>query len=156
MSDDKKDDSGSGSSAPPADAKQGTAGLGDPVRDGKFEFVVNNVECDVATVGEDPVSKTAQGQFCLVNLSVKNIGDEPQTMSDANQSAVGSNGAAYNADTEAGLLANDTNSQVWLTDINPGNQVTGMLVFDVPKDVDLTTLTLHDSAFSGGVEVNVK
>src|SRR5262245_21771627 len=50
---------------------------GQPVRDGKFEFTVQSVKCGVSQVGEDPLTKTAQGQFCLVTISVKNIGDKP-------------------------------------------------------------------------------
>jgi hypothetical protein len=33
--------------------------------------------------------------------------------------------------------------------------VTGVLVFDIPKDGRITSLELHDSPFSGGVTVDV-
>lgn len=117
---------------------------------------MKSVKCGVGSVGDDILGKSAQGQFCLVNLSVKNIGDEPQTMFDDNQKAIGSNGAQYSTDSEAGLYANGNNNQVWIAEINPGNQVTGTLVYDIPKNVELAKLELHDSAFSGGVEVNLK
>ncbi len=41
----------------------------------------------------------------------------------------------------------------FLNEINPGNQVNGIIVFDVPKDVQPTRIELHDSLFSGGVTV---
>ncbi len=107
------------------------------------------------SVGSSGLSKTAQGQYCLVTVSVKNIGDKPQTMFDDNQKGLGSNGAEYSTDSGAGLYAN-TDNPVWIGEINPGNQIKGVLVFDVPKDVQLTGLELHDSAFSGGVEVSLK
>lgn len=116
---------------------------------------MKNVKCGVGSVGQG-LTKTAQGQFCLVTVTVKNIGDKPQTMFDSNQKGFGSNGAEYGTDSAAGLYANSDNAQVWIAEINPGNQVTGMLVFDLPKDVDLVRLRMHDSAFSGGVEINVK
>ncbi len=37
--------------------------------------------------------------------------------------------------------------------INPGNSLTGTVVFDVPVDAVPASLELHDSAFSGGVTV---
>jgi hypothetical protein len=41
----------------------------------------------------------------------------------------------------------------FLEDINPGNEVKGKLIFDVPKPTKLTAIELHDSMFSGGVKV---
>ncbi len=130
-------------------------GIGDPARDGKFEFAVQKAECGAAEVGSGGLSETAQGQFCLVTISVKNIGDEARTMSDSNQEGIGSNGAKYSTNSVAGLYANADNA-LWLEEINPGNQVSGVLVYDVPKDVRLVALELHDSAFSGGVKVSLE
>lgn len=131
-----------------------TSGIGRPVRDGKFEFVVKSVKCGVDSVGDDFLNQKAQGQFCLVTLTVQNIGDEPQTFNDFDQLGHDSKGREYKPDSEAGIYANeDTN--VWLNEINPGNKITGVLVFDIPDGTKLTTLELHDSAFSGGVEVSL-
>lgn len=145
-----------GGNLPAGVAAQPEPGIGEPVRDGKFEFTVQEVQCGVQSVGSSGLAKTAQGRYCLVTLQVKNIGDKPQTMFDSNQKGFGSNNAQYSTDSEAGLYANSDNSQVWITEINPGNQVTGVLVFDMPQDVELVRLELHDSAFSGGVNVTVK
>ncbi len=132
----------------------GNPKIGQPVRDGKFEFVVKSMKCGVRSIGDEFVGKKAQGQFCLATLTVQNIGDEPQTFSDSDQRAHDSKGRKYTPDSEAGLYANE-NSDVWLNEINPGNKITGILVFDIPDGTKLTTLELHDSAFSGGVEVSL-
>jgi hypothetical protein len=129
------------------------AKIGQPARDGKFEFVVKQVKCGVSKVGGD-LGETAQGQFCLVTVNVKNIGKEAQMFSDGNQKAFAANGTEYSADTAAAIYANK-NAETFLNEINPGNQVTGVLVFDIPKNVKLTKLELHDSAFSGGVAVQL-
>jgi hypothetical protein len=128
--------------------------VGTPVRDGKFEFVVKNVECGKPAVGDSSLGETAQGQFCLVGVSVKNIGTEPQILSDSDQKAFGSDGAEYNTDSAAGIYANGNNN-VWLNEINPGNQIEGVLVYDIPTSARIARLELHDSAFSGGAKVNV-
>ncbi len=44
---------------------------------------------------------------------------------------------------------------MFLNEINPGNTVKGMLVFDMPKDAKPTSIELHDSPFSGGVTLRL-
>jgi hypothetical protein len=136
--------------------KDAAAGkVGAPIRDGKFEFTVQTIKCGVSKVGDDMLNKTAQGQFCLVTLKVANIGKEAQTFDGSNQKAYGADGAQFSADDTAGIYAND-NDDAFLNDINPGNSVTGTVVFDIPKTAKLAKLELHDSAFSGGVTVAVQ
>lgn len=139
--------SGSGTSTAPA-----AAGLNTAVRDGKFEFTVTGVKCGVAKVGKDPMSKKAQGEYCQVSVKVKNIGNEAQMFSGDSQKAFNAAGQTYTDDSAAELYANP---ETWTANINPGNQVSGVVIFDVPKGTKLTKVELHDSAFSGGVTVNL-
>lgn len=145
---------GSGGSGSGSEGNQAAAGIGDPVRDGQFEFVVDEVTCGVSEVGDDLLGAQAQGQFCLVTVSVRNIGDEPRTFSDSNQKAFDADGNELGADSTAGLYAND-HADALFTDINPGNDITAVIVFDIPRDGELARLRLHDSPFSGGVEVSL-
>jgi hypothetical protein len=125
--------------------------LSQPARDGKFEFLVTEISCGDTEVGKDFLAKKAQGVFCLVTLTVKNIGDKPQTMySDAQHAYAGK--LRFDADSSAGLALGGP-GDVWMNEINPGNKVSGTIVFDVPKGTELTHLELHDSMFSGGVKV---
>jgi hypothetical protein len=129
-------------------------GLNTPVKDGKFQFTITAVECGKTSVGSGYVEKKAQGQYCIVSLTVKNTGKEPQTFFDANQKGLAANGAKYSTDSAAGIaIANG--QPTWINEINPGNQIQGSIVFDVPAGVKLTKLELHDSAFSGGVIVTI-
>jgi len=142
-----------------APAKKTTApkagpGLGDPVRDGKFEFVVSKVDCSKTKVGSQYLNKKAQGKFCQVTVKVKNIGKEAQLFHGSSQKALDAKGTEFSNDGAAELYANDDNA-TFLNEINPGNSAKGRLNFDVPKSVKLTTLELHDSPFSGGVEVSL-
>ncbi|MEV4467375.1 DUF4352 domain-containing protein [Micromonospora echinofusca] len=129
-----------------------TAKIGQPARDGKFEFTVKSSKCGVAKVGTSMLGEKAQGQFCLVTINVRNIGKESQMFDGSSQKAYAADGTEYSADTGAAIYANQ-NAETFLNDINPGNQVTGVVVFDIPKKVKLTKLELHDSPFSGGVTV---
>ena len=72
----------------------------------------------------------------------------------SSQKAFDAQGAEYSNDGVAEMYANKGNA-TFLETINPGNQVKGRLVFDVPKNTTLTEVMLHDSPFSGGVRVNL-
>jgi hypothetical protein len=130
-------------------------GVGKAAKDGNFQFTVKKVQCGQSKIGTNPyLTKKAQGQFCTVTLTVKNIKTEPKMLSDSDQKAfVGA--ASYDADSEAGMYVNGNENSVLLNNINPGNAVTGKIVFDIPKGAKLTKLELHDSAFSGGVTVTL-
>lgn len=140
---------GSAASGKPAAKK---AGIGTPVRDGKFQFTVIKVKPGVTKVGDEYLNATAQGQFVLVTVKVENIGDEAQLFDGSSQKLFDSKGRKFDADSSAAIYLGDQ-SKSFLNDINPGNAVTGVVVFDVPKGVQLAKLELHDSPFSGGADV---
>jgi len=129
--------------------------LGTLVRDGKFQFIVNSIDCSTTYLGTKPYGKPAQGQFCLVNLSVKNIGKSAQNLLGLAQKTYDAKGTEYSNDSGAEFFANQQ-ATTFLTAINPGNSVRGLLVFDVPKGTKLTQIELHDSLFSGGVRVALR
>ena len=132
-----------------------TPKIGQPARDGKFEFVVKSIECGRPNVGSDFLTETAQGQYCLLNVTVKNIGNEPQSLFSSNQYLFNAQGQKYSAD-DAATYAASPQGNTWYEEINPGNSVEGAIVFDIPKDQTPTTAELHDSAFSGGVKVSLR
>jgi hypothetical protein len=129
-----------------------TVDLYEAGRDGDLEFTVSRVECGVDRLGDEFVSQPAIGQFCLVEMTIRNVGDRPATFSDSLQRAYGADGVRFGADTGAGILAN-AQQQVFLNEINPGNQVTGVVVYDIPPDARIAELELHASEHSPGVRV---
>jgi len=133
---------------PPAEDRIGTA-----VRDGKFEFTVTKVQPGVAKVGDSFLEQKAQGQFVLVHVTVTNIGDEAQYFSDSEQKVKDVQGRQFSADTSAAIHIKG--NDVFLNEINPGNTVKGVLVYDMPKGAKPASIELHDSPFSGGVTVRL-
>lgn len=132
------------------------AKIGEPVRDGKFEFVVKSIQCGVTEVSfESYSSKQPQGQYCLLSLSVRNIGSEQQYFSPSNQKLIDSDKLQYSYDAVATLYKNN-NQDAWGAQINPGNGVQGIIVFDIPKDKSVTSAELHDSSLSSGVKVSLQ
>jgi hypothetical protein len=137
---------------PPANSDD-TPGLNESARDGKFEFRVSGVDCGATEVGPEALSTKAQGMFCLVAVSVKNIGDRAQMFDGSSQKALDAQGTQFSHDGAAAFYANEGNN-TFLEQINPGN-TKGRLIFDVPEGTKLTAMELHDSPFSGGVKVSL-
>ena len=150
----KTDTSGSGGSNKSA-SKAVVAKVGEAARDGKFEFVVKSVTCGKPNVGTSFTTKTAQGQYCLLDVSVKNIGSEAQSLFSGNQYLYNAAGQKYSADDTATYYAAPSGS-TWYDDINLGNSVEGVIVFDIPKDQAPASAELHDSSLSNGVKVNLQ
>jgi hypothetical protein len=136
----------------PAPETPATPGVGAAVRDGKFEFVVSRVDCSHTTLGQEHFKRTAKGKFCVVSLSVRNIGDGAQFFLSYAQKGLDAAGAEYGVDEIADLYVNK-DTKTFVDRVTPGERVAGKIVFDIPKAVTLTTLELHDSLLSGGVKV---
>jgi len=135
------------------DKRKTVPGIGDKARDGKFTFLVTKIG-KKSRIGDEYLGKKAQGQFILVQMSITNHGDEPQSMFGDNQYLYSADGKKYSADTEAAIYLGDQGSTLW-EEINPGNTLKGTVVFDVPTGLKADHLELHDSMFSGGVNVRL-
>jgi hypothetical protein len=132
--------------------KNAAAGqMGQPSTDGKFQFTVTAMKCGVATVGGE-FGQKAQGQFCLIDTQIKNVGTTAEIFNDSSQKAYDAAGIEYSVDSGAAIFANKDYS-TFLEQINPGNSVKGKLVFDVPKGTKLASVVLHESLFTEGVKV---
>ncbi len=73
----------------------------------------------------------------------------------ANQKLFNAASQEYSADDTATMYNSTDTASTWYNDINPGNSVSGVIVFDLPKDQTPVSAELHDSAFSNGVKVNL-
>jgi uncharacterized protein DUF4352 len=133
-------------------AKPKRAGLNQPVKDGKFTFTVTRVTTRAGRIGDQYLGTDPQGKWVFVHVTVANHSDKPQTFfGDAQKLFAGSK--EFSADTEAAAYLDSSKSLY--EEINPGNKVKGVVIFDVPKQVKPTALRLHDSVFSGGVRVTL-
>jgi hypothetical protein len=132
-----------------------TPGLNTPVRDGKFEFVVTDVQSGVQTVGTNPyLRKTAQGAYTIVSITVRNTSKAPHGFSPGDQYVFDTQNRRFGNDAVAAInLQPDTSLYA---DINPGNSVSAQVVFDLPADALPDHIVLHDSMFSGGATVSLR
>ena len=128
---------------------QPTAGIGSPVRDGKFEFVVTSIDRSKAAgdPGNEFLQETARGEFINVHLTVSNIGDRPQTFFSSNQKLI-IDGKQFSASDALVLSV--------VEEINPEFSIDTTASFDVAPGSMPETIVLHDSALSGDVKVDLK
>ncbi|WP_346619215.1 DUF4352 domain-containing protein [Blastococcus montanus] len=129
-------------------------GIGEPAADGKFNFVVNGVDCSTTQIGNQYLNTTAQGQFCIVDVTITNIGDKAQSFFGDNAKLFNAQGQEFSADSGAGMYLEDSSSLY--EEINPGNTLNSKVIFDVPAGTTPTAIELHDSSFSGGVTVDLQ
>jgi hypothetical protein len=135
---------------------QATPGLNQAANDGKFQFTVTSFSCGQSQLSNDNEfeTATAQGQFCVLKLDIKNIGSEAQQFDNSAQYIYTSDGKRLSYATDGTTAANSSGSQCsLLPTINPGNSLSCNVAFDVPQGVTPTYAVLHDSSFSGGVKV---
>lgn len=132
------------------------AGIGQSVRDGKFEFVVNGVERDIVTVGNEFTAEQAQGEFVIVNVTVTNIGDAEASFSADSQKLISADGKEFSSNASAmisdSVASGNTGAGIY-DGINPGISMDYRIIFDVPAGTEISSIKLHDSMFSGGVGV---
>ncbi len=125
------------------------AGIGDIVRDGRFQFVVTGVEQPGKIIEDGLLSYEAIGTWFAVRLHVVNVGNEAQTFFASDQKLMyGSRTYGAEGYTWTGYGS---------VELNPGLEIDTGILFDVPesfpKDGLGTMLQFHDSVFSGGIEV---
>ncbi|MGW4350752.1 DUF4352 domain-containing protein [Nocardia sp. NPDC004582] len=139
----------------PTTEKPPAPGLNTPVRDGKFEFTVTEIQTGIKTVGDNPyLRKTAQGSYTIISLTVRNIGKVPYGFSPSNQDVYDAQKRKFSNDAAAAInLQSDTSLYA---EINPGNSITAQVVYDLPTDSILDHIVLHDSMFSGGATVSLR
>ena len=129
------------------------------VRDEGFNFVVNSFKCgekEIST-GDVVVSRaTAQGQFCRLNITVKNTGDTTNRIRAYGQYLFNAKEQRFEYDAHATSVAagNYIGAEI-NEDINPGNSVTADIVFDIPLSDTPSLAELHGSTESKGVRVSL-
>ncbi|PXX66359.1 serine/threonine-protein kinase [Nocardia tenerifensis] len=139
--------------APPPEQPdtRGVAAAGIPVRDGKFEFVVADVDTGVHRVG----LQSAAGSFVIVTLDVRNISGESKWFLPFGQRLFDAQGTPFDHNTTATMWQSAQHGYNYSFELPPGQSATTQLVFDLPADTSPNHLELHDFLLSNGVAVHL-
>lgn len=119
------------------------AGVGQEARDGDLSFTVTSIDCGPTEIAGN-TTRIAQGKFCLLALTLRNVGRGPIRFAGPAQMLQDGQSRRFGPDTAATAAhpANAGRDFLALT-VNPGNEVSGVLVFDVATDVMPTVATLR-------------
>ena len=106
--------------------------MGETVKVGDVEYVVNS-KSTTQKVGDELLGKTAKGTYLIVNVTVKNASKKAMRVT-SDYFKLLNGDTEYSDDDTAGLYSNK-DGDFFLSEVNPGNSITGNIVFDVNDDV---------------------
>ncbi|WP_075980352.1 DUF4352 domain-containing protein [Bacillus massilinigeriensis] len=134
-------------------------GIGDQVKVGDMQYKVNSK--DTATqVGPSALPEKANGRFIIINVDVKNNGNEAVTV-DSSFFKLKRGDKTYEADAAASLSANqsesgDIQNSFLVQQLNPDSEMSGKVVFDVAPDIaKANNLQLQVQTGAFGTETEV-
>lgn len=131
-------------SAAKDEGKDKTGKIGQPLTVGKTEFTVNAVNVSKDAGENEYMKETANGQFIILDVTVKNNENESLSVAD-DFFKLKLGDKEYSASTNASVALAADKSEFLYKQINPGNSATGKIAFDVPDDVaaDLSKLSVQ-------------
>ncbi|RIK17443.1 MAG: DUF4352 domain-containing protein, partial [Acidobacteria bacterium] len=132
------------------EAAEAVPGIGDTVEVGDFSVRVTDVEPGVEWVGDSFFGEAPQGQFVKVYVTVENTGTEADYFLDSEQKLVDDQDRQHSTSSAAWMLDEES---LFLTEVNPGNKVEGVLLYDVPVDAVPVAVDLQAGWLSTPVRV---
>ena len=135
---DSKDSKSTTASSPKKAASKKEYKIGDTVKVGDMQYKVTKTST-AKKVGPSALQETANGTFLVIDLNVKNNGNEAVTV-DSSFFNLKLGSKTYKADADASMSANQKedgsiDNSFFMQDLNPGSEMSGRVVFDVPEDV---------------------
>ncbi|KGL45736.1 DUF4352 domain-containing protein [Listeria newyorkensis] len=130
--------------------------IGDVVKVGDMEYIVESKET-TKQVGPSILPTEAKDTFLIINLKVKNNGNEKVTI-DSSFFTLLRGDKKYEADSGASLSANQDESgtitdSFFMSELNPDVELSGKVVFDVTEDTaNATDLSLEAQTGIWGTE----
>ncbi len=138
------------------EAKDDFVALGSEGQSEDLVLKVNEVGDTDEIIENDFLSyKPDSGKYAIVNITIKNAGKEAVSLTNGYFNLITADGAEYTPTILIGL----DNKYISFETINPGLDVTGNLVFEVPSDLKVTDTTLQFSGtglFSASTNFSLK
>ena len=123
--------------------------------DGDLSFTVQGVKT-ANTVGSY-ISKTAQGQFYIVTVQIKNNGSDTKLIDSSQFQIVDGQGRTFDRsiDGQSALSIQQGHVDLFLQQVQPSLSYIGDIVFDLPKDASGFKLVVKGSLFSRGQQIDL-
>lgn len=128
--------------------------VGDVVVVGDMEYTVNGVET-ATSIGSDLLNINANDTFLIVDLTVKNNGNEA-VMVDSSFFKLVDGEKTFEADATGSMYANEETTTFFLESLNPDVELSGKIVFDVSEvQANSETVQLKTSSGLFGTETEI-
>ncbi|MBB4699959.1 DUF4190 domain-containing protein [Sphaerisporangium siamense] len=102
------------------------------------------------TVSSSIDSHRAQGSYVVVRILVKNSGNSPATFDGTDSGLLDAKAKQYAVDTEATISQNLETGKGLYDTVNPGQKITRVLVFDIPKTATPVVISMFGAENSAG------
>lgn len=146
-----------GTNNAPTQAQEQVAGLNETVQDGDLAFTVVEVN-KKKTLGNQFITKTAQGMYYIVTLKLENKGKKTVTFDSSMAKVMDSESREFerSIDGQTGLGMTSGKVDLFLQQIQPTLSYTGDLVFDLPEAINSPVLSVKGGLFNKGAKIKLQ
>lgn len=122
-------------------------------QDGPTTFTITNIDCSKTELENNVQKFSSTGQLCLVGASIKNGTDSTLLLSPLDQYVQVGNGTKIPISVEGQYYIQNND---WYKELAFDQTVSGVFVFEIPKDQSITHVEFHQSSGSKGAVIAVK
>lgn len=131
-------------------SKEQEVKIGEEFSSGDFLITVKELRPSQDQIGDEFLNKKAQGKFIQAVVSIKNNGQKKAVFFDNDVKLIDDQNREHSTSSDSFYLGD---ANLMLKDINPGNSVEGVLLFDVPQDATPTFLKFDTEWLAAPVKV---
>lgn len=155
----KSTPSSSGSSTSQEESKKDektVAKIGEVIQSGDLAFTANSIK-EYQSLGNSYTKKDAQGIFKVISLKIENKGKETKMIDSSMIKLRDNQGRTFERSIDGQTAKGMAQGQVdlFLQQVQPGLNVIGEIVFDVPADAQGLTLEVKGSMFAQSVDIQL-
>ena len=137
-------------------APETVAKVGEAAEDSDLAFTAISVDT-APSLGSSYSLRNAQGAFYVITLKIENKGKETKTVDSSMITLTDNQGRKFDRSIEGQTAKGLSQGKVdlFLQQVQPGLNVTGDIVFDVPKEAAGLKLNVKGSLFGKGKEIDL-
>jgi hypothetical protein len=129
-----------------------TTSLPKTVSSGDFKWTFKSIKCGLKKVGGSYLNSTADGQYCILYASAKNVTKKSHYLNDSDVNLVDAGGNEFESNSGLSMYLDCV---FFLDKVSAGNTKNGCLIFDVNKTSKIKKIVISGGWFSDDVVVKL-